>query len=48
MKVARVGGGPAGLCDRAAGQLEPLRRFKPRLGPKVARTVHARSLASRE
>ncbi|MFH9589994.1 FAD-dependent monooxygenase [Streptomyces luteogriseus] len=34
--------------DRAAGQLEPLRRFKRWLGPKVARTVHARSLASRE
>jgi hypothetical protein len=34
--------------DRAAGQLEPLLRFKRWLGPKVARTVHARSLASRE
>ena len=34
--------------DRAAGRLEPLRRFKRWLGPKVARTVHARSLASRE
>jgi 2-polyprenyl-6-methoxyphenol hydroxylase-like FAD-dependent oxidoreductase len=34
--------------DRAAGQLEALRRFKRWLGPKVARTVHARTLASRE
>ncbi|MGA5140761.1 FAD-dependent monooxygenase [Streptomyces azureus] len=34
--------------DRAAGQLEPLRRFKRWLGPKVARTVHARALAARE
>ncbi|MFF6880605.1 FAD-dependent monooxygenase [Streptomyces sp. NPDC012474] len=34
--------------DRAAGQLEPLRRFKRWLGPKVARTVHARALASRD
>ncbi len=34
--------------DRAAGQLEALRRFKRWLGPKVARTVHARALASRE
>ncbi|MGI5372981.1 FAD-dependent monooxygenase [Streptomyces sp. CA-251387] len=33
--------------DRAAGQLETLRRFKRWLGPKVARTVHARALASR-
>ncbi|GGN89092.1 FAD-binding monooxygenase [Streptomyces albiflavescens] len=29
--------------DRAAGQLEPLRRFKRWLGPRVARTVQARS-----
>ncbi|MEV3973150.1 FAD-dependent monooxygenase [Streptomyces sp. NPDC050698] len=34
--------------DRAAGQLEPLRRFKRWLGPKLARTVHARSQATRE
>ncbi|MGW1555427.1 FAD-dependent monooxygenase [Streptomyces sp. NPDC002144] len=34
--------------DRAAGQLEALRRFKRWLGPKVARTVHARALASRK
>lgn len=34
--------------DRAAGQLEALRRFKRWLGPKVARTVHTRALASRE
>ncbi|MFD8307681.1 FAD-dependent monooxygenase [Streptomyces sp. NPDC059690] len=34
--------------DRAAGQLEALRRFKRWLGPKVARTVHARELASRK
>ncbi|WP_443032956.1 FAD-dependent monooxygenase [Streptomyces sp. DH10] len=34
--------------DRAAGQLEPLRRFKRWLGPRVARTVHARTLAARE
>ncbi|MET7453339.1 FAD-dependent monooxygenase [Streptomyces sp. NPDC005574] len=34
--------------DRAAGRLETLRRFKRWLGPKVARTVHARALASRE
>ncbi|MCH0566597.1 MULTISPECIES: FAD-dependent monooxygenase [unclassified Streptomyces] len=33
--------------DRAAGRLEPLRRFKRWLGPKVARTAHARALASR-
>ncbi|WP_142148892.1 FAD-dependent monooxygenase [Streptomyces sp. SLBN-31] len=33
--------------DRAAGRLEALRRFKRWLGPKVARTVHARELASR-
>ncbi|MFD4563798.1 FAD-dependent monooxygenase [Streptomyces sp. NPDC058467] len=29
--------------DRAAGQLEPLRRFKRWLGPRLARTVQARS-----
>ncbi|NUP20406.1 MAG: FAD-binding monooxygenase [Streptomyces sp.] len=29
--------------DRAAGQLEALRRLKRWLGPKVARTVHARA-----
>ncbi|MET9827724.1 FAD-dependent monooxygenase [Streptomyces sp. NPDC006385] len=34
--------------DRAAGQLETVRRFKRWLGPKVARTVQARALASRE
>jgi 2-polyprenyl-6-methoxyphenol hydroxylase-like FAD-dependent oxidoreductase len=34
--------------DQAAGQLEALRRFKRWLGPKVARAVHARALASRE
>ncbi|MDQ1042881.1 2-polyprenyl-6-methoxyphenol hydroxylase-like FAD-dependent oxidoreductase [Streptomyces sp. V4I2] len=34
--------------DRAAGRLEALRRFKRWLGPKVARTVQARTLASRE
>jgi len=34
--------------DRAAGQLEALRRFKRWLGPKVARTVHARALSSRK
>jgi 2-polyprenyl-6-methoxyphenol hydroxylase-like FAD-dependent oxidoreductase len=34
--------------DKAAGQLEALRRFKRWLGPKVARTVHARALASRK
>ncbi|MEU0589629.1 FAD-dependent monooxygenase [Streptomyces sp. NPDC006132] len=33
--------------DRAAGQLEALRRFKRWLGPKVARTVHARELTGR-
>jgi 2-polyprenyl-6-methoxyphenol hydroxylase-like FAD-dependent oxidoreductase len=32
--------------DRAAGQVEALRRLKRRLGPKVARTVQARALAS--
>ncbi|MFC8513079.1 FAD-dependent monooxygenase [Streptomyces sp. NPDC057257] len=34
--------------DRAAGQLEALRRFKRWLGPRIARTVHARALASRK
>ncbi|MEV7069847.1 FAD-dependent monooxygenase [Streptomyces sp. NPDC093990] len=34
--------------DRAAGQLEALRRLKRWLGPKVARGVHARELASRK
>jgi 2-polyprenyl-6-methoxyphenol hydroxylase-like FAD-dependent oxidoreductase len=34
--------------DRAAGRLEALRRFKRWLGPKVARGVHARELASRK
>ncbi|MCT9075907.1 FAD-dependent monooxygenase [Streptomyces fulvoviolaceus] len=34
--------------DQAAGQLEALRRLKRWLGPKVARTVHARALASRK
>ncbi|MEU6916749.1 FAD-dependent monooxygenase [Streptomyces olindensis] len=33
--------------DRAAGQLETLRRFKRWLGPKVARTVQARELTAR-
>ncbi|WP_437042129.1 FAD-dependent monooxygenase [Streptomyces sp. enrichment culture] len=33
--------------DRAAGQLVTLRRFKRWLGPRVARTVHARALAVR-
>ncbi|MFJ8539594.1 FAD-dependent monooxygenase [Streptomyces sp. NPDC093591] len=32
--------------DRAAEQVEALRRLKRRLGPKVARTVQARALAS--
>ncbi|WP_420856507.1 FAD-dependent monooxygenase [Streptomyces mangrovisoli] len=32
--------------DRAVGRLESLRRLKRWLGPKVARTVHARALAS--
>ncbi|MEU3854792.1 FAD-dependent monooxygenase [Streptomyces sp. NPDC029554] len=32
--------------DRAAGQLEPLRRFKRWLGPRVARTVQARTVSS--
>ncbi|MFJ8109419.1 FAD-dependent monooxygenase [Streptomyces sp. NPDC096132] len=30
--------------DRAAGQLEALRRFKRWLGPKIARSAHARAL----
>lgn len=34
--------------DRAAEQLEPLRRMKRWLGPKVARTLHARTRATRE
>ncbi|MFI6936261.1 FAD-dependent monooxygenase [Streptomyces sp. NPDC050287] len=34
--------------DKAAGQLEALRRFKRWLGPKVARTVHQRALTSRK
>ncbi|MFE7928549.1 FAD-dependent monooxygenase [Streptomyces sp. NPDC057456] len=34
--------------DRAAGQLEALRRFKRWLGPKVARGAHTRALASRK
>ncbi|ELS50534.1 FAD-dependent monooxygenase [Streptomyces viridochromogenes] len=34
--------------DRAAGRLGALRRLRRRLGPKVARAVHARALASRE
>ncbi|MFE6360541.1 FAD-dependent monooxygenase [Streptomyces sp. NPDC057806] len=34
--------------DKAAGQLEALRRFKRWLGPKVARTIHARTLTSRK
>ncbi|MFD8150890.1 FAD-dependent monooxygenase [Streptomyces sp. NPDC059720] len=34
--------------DRAAGQLDSLRRFKRWLGPKVARTVHARTLTGRD
>jgi 2-polyprenyl-6-methoxyphenol hydroxylase-like FAD-dependent oxidoreductase len=34
--------------DRAAGQLESLRRLKRWLGPRLARTVHARSLDRRE
>ncbi|MEU0061647.1 FAD-dependent monooxygenase [Streptomyces sp. NPDC006334] len=34
--------------DRAAGQLESLRRLKRWLGPRLARTAHARELASRE
>ncbi|MFJ6737839.1 FAD-dependent monooxygenase [Streptomyces sp. NPDC091279] len=34
--------------DRAAGQLDSLRRFKRWLGPRIARTVHARELATRD
>ncbi|MFE6164611.1 FAD-dependent monooxygenase [Streptomyces sp. NPDC056486] len=34
--------------DRAAEQLEPLRRMKRWLGPKVARTLHGRARASRD
>jgi 2-polyprenyl-6-methoxyphenol hydroxylase-like FAD-dependent oxidoreductase len=34
--------------DRAAGQLEALRRFKRWLGPKIARTAHTRALTSRK
>lgn len=34
--------------DKAAGRLEALRRFKRWLGPRLARTVHARALASRK
>ncbi|MFF4586455.1 FAD-dependent monooxygenase [Streptomyces sp. NPDC001388] len=34
--------------DRAAGQLEALRRFKRWLGPKIARSAHTRALASRK
>lgn len=34
--------------DRAAGQLEALRRFKRRLGPRVAAAVHARAVAARK
>ncbi|MFI7498016.1 FAD-dependent monooxygenase [Streptomyces sp. NPDC049687] len=34
--------------DRAAGQLEALRRFKRWLGPKIARSTHARALATRK
>ncbi|WP_432138069.1 MULTISPECIES: FAD-dependent monooxygenase [unclassified Streptomyces] len=34
--------------DRAAGQFDSLRRLKRWLGPRVARTVHARTLAPRE
>ncbi|MCX4767531.1 FAD-dependent monooxygenase [Streptomyces sp. NBC_01275] len=34
--------------DRAAGQLESLRRFKRWLGPKLARSAHARALTSRK
>jgi 2-polyprenyl-6-methoxyphenol hydroxylase-like FAD-dependent oxidoreductase len=33
--------------DRAAGQLEPLRRFKRWLGPRLARTVHSRTAHAR-
>ncbi|MFJ5774126.1 FAD-dependent monooxygenase [Streptomyces sp. NPDC093094] len=34
--------------DRAAGRLEALRRLKRWLGPRLARTVHARALESRK
>jgi 2-polyprenyl-6-methoxyphenol hydroxylase-like FAD-dependent oxidoreductase len=34
--------------DRAAGRLETLRRFKRWLGPRLARTAHARVLTSRD
>ncbi|MFG2648461.1 FAD-dependent monooxygenase [Streptomyces sp. NPDC048436] len=34
--------------DRAAEQLEPLRRMKRWLGPRVARTLHGRARASRD
>ncbi|MFG2497956.1 FAD-dependent monooxygenase [Streptomyces sp. NPDC048441] len=34
--------------DRAAEQLEPLRRMKRWLGPRVARTLHGRAQASRD
>ncbi|MER6491646.1 FAD-dependent monooxygenase [Streptomyces griseorubiginosus] len=34
--------------DKAAGQLEALRRFKRWLGPKLARSVQARELSSRK
>ncbi|WP_181449594.1 FAD-dependent monooxygenase [Streptomyces cyaneus] len=34
--------------DRAAGQVETLRRLKRRLGPKIARTIQARALAARK
>ncbi|MEU6355137.1 FAD-dependent monooxygenase [Streptomyces sp. NPDC047072] len=32
--------------DRAAGRLEPLRRLKRWLGPKIARSVHAKRMTS--
>lgn len=34
--------------DKAAGQLEPLRRLKRWLGPRAARALHARSSARRD
>ncbi|MGV9788413.1 FAD-dependent monooxygenase [Streptomyces sp. NPDC003435] len=34
--------------DKAAGQLEPLRRLKRWLGPRAARALHARSAAHRD
>ncbi|MFE6280847.1 FAD-dependent monooxygenase [Streptomyces sp. NPDC057877] len=34
--------------DRAAGRLTAVRRLKRRLGPALARTVHTRTLSSRE